>query len=207
MTIHKSYVEQKACVNCKHVLTVWDYEYYCYFEKEKPSTELRRSSVNVDTDLEVEDVGFCQRYKMNPEAFSDATKAKNAITGAIKYFEDDMVYNEIKEAFNFEVVTNGESVTGILCPENGQHLTLMSDDGFSIFPVEKPLAITLTPGTDINLQNNYVYISESRELTVSTSDWPTDKHWKIALVILRYAARQPYRIISYDGRIGNEYGF
>jgi hypothetical protein len=86
MTIHKSYIEQKACRNCKHVFKLFDYdmddEYYCYFEKEKPDYNPRVSKVAVDADLEVEDVGFCQRYKMDPDAFSDATKAKNSIIGA-----------------------------------------------------------------------------------------------------------------------------
>lgn len=96
----------------------------------------------------------------------------------------------IRETFNFTVSSNGSVITGILSPDNGHpDLTLFFSDGFTILVATPPKTIVLTPGSDDIPQENFVYIPKSTKvLTVSTSDWPTAEHIKVAGVILRTAS-------------------
>lgn len=96
----------------------------------------------------------------------------------------------IRESFDFRVTSDGATITGSLEPTNGHpDLTLIFSDDFFIFDTSPVATITLTPGTDTNPQINYVYIPQSTKLlTISTSDWPTTQHVKVAVILLKSAA-------------------
>lgn len=96
----------------------------------------------------------------------------------------------IKEEFTFIPSSNGTVITGSLQREGGGDLTAFYSTGIHIFDTTPALTVTLTAGTDTIPVKNYVYIPESTKLlTVSTSDWPTTEHIKIADVVLQSAAR------------------
>lgn len=95
-----------------------------------------------------------------------------------------------RESFDFIISSDGATITGFLSPSNGHpNLNMMFSDGFTTLDTTPPAEITLTPGTDTNPQNNFVYIPKTTKvLTVSTSGWPTPEHIKVSTVFLRAAA-------------------
>jgi hypothetical protein len=112
----------------------------------------------------------------------------------VKGQPDDTVINFwngiFRETIDFTVSSNGTVVTGSLSPENGHDdMTMMFSDGFTMLTTTPPATIVLIAGTDTNPQANYVYIPISTKvLTVSTSDWPTTEHIKVAEIGLRSAS-------------------
>lgn len=96
----------------------------------------------------------------------------------------------IRESFDFTVTAAGGVITGSLEEGDGGggDLTMMFHDGLAIFDCTPAATIVLTAGTDIAPQENFIYIPDStRVLTLSTSEWPTDEHIKIANVLLQSA--------------------
>lgn len=95
-----------------------------------------------------------------------------------------------RESFEFTVTSNGTTVTGSLQPSgSATELTMIFSGSLYHFATSPPVLITLTPGTDTNLQANYVYVLEStKALTLSTSGWPATEHIKVAHVVLKSAA-------------------
>lgn len=103
---------------------------------------------------------------------------------------DNFWNGTIRESFSFTVTEAGGVVTGTLdTQETGNdYLTYIFEDGLYLQDVSTPPTITLTPGTDTAPATNYVYILEStKALTVSTSDWPSVEHIKIATIVLQSA--------------------
>jgi hypothetical protein len=96
----------------------------------------------------------------------------------------------VRESLDFLITEYAGVVTGTLTASDGSpELTLVFSDGYYLIDVDPGATITLTPGTDANPQTNYVYIPKSTKvLTVSTSDWATGEHVKIARVVLRSAS-------------------
>ncbi len=96
----------------------------------------------------------------------------------------------IRESFDFTVSSDGITITGTLeNSDNIRDLTLMFSDGFTMFDTTPAATLTLTAGTDINPQANYVYIDQAtKTLQLNTGDWPTVEHTRIAYLLLRSAA-------------------
>lgn len=105
-----------------------------------------------------------------------------------------------RETIDFTVSSSGGVITGTLQPDNGHDdMTMFFSDGLSILDTSPALTIVLTAGTANNPQENLIYIPKSTKvLTLSTSDWPTAEHIKVANVVLRTAA-----ITESDGVLGN----
>jgi hypothetical protein len=97
-----------------------------------------------------------------------------------------------REAFDFRVTSNGTVITGTLTPTNGHDdmTMIFSDVDFQLLDTNPGATITLTAGTDSNLQGNFVYIPVSTKvLTLSTSSFPTDtEHIRVAEVRCASAA-------------------
>jgi hypothetical protein len=95
-----------------------------------------------------------------------------------------------REPFDFIVTESGGVITGTLTPQNGHpNMTMLFSDGFKTLDTNPGATVTLTAGTDINPQVNYVYIPRTTKvLTISTSDWPITEHIKVAEVLLQSAA-------------------
>lgn len=118
--------------------------------------------------------------------------------GEIFVTSRDDIYNTLqnfwngvfRESFDFLVTSNGTTITGSLSPSNGHDdMTMIFSDGFTMLDTNPAATITLTPGTSTVPQINYVYIPKSTKvLTVSTSDWTTEEHIKVATILLRDAA-------------------
>ncbi len=106
-----------------------------------------------------------------------------------------------RESFDFLVTESGGTITGSLSPTNGHDdMTMIFSDGLTLLDTSPAATITLTGGTDINPQINYVYIPQSTKvLTLSTSDWPTTEHIKVATIVLRTATAT-----SADGALRNQ---
>jgi len=67
-------------------------------------------------------------------------------------------------------------------------MTMIFSDGLAILDTSPATTISLTPGTDTIPQMNYVYIPQTTKvLTISTSEWPTAEHIKVAQVYLKSA--------------------
>ena len=95
----------------------------------------------------------------------------------------------IRETFEFPITSNGSVITGTLQRVGGGDLTLIFTDGLSTFDCTPPATIALTPGTDTNPGNNFVYILKStKALTLSTAGWPVEEHAKISDSFLKSAA-------------------
>lgn len=103
----------------------------------------------------------------------------------------DNFWNGIfRETFDFLVTESGGVITGTLTPSNGHpNMTMIFSDGeFFTLDTDPGATITLTAGTDANPQTNYIYVpSSTKVLTLSTSDWPTTEHIKVAQVLLQTA--------------------
>jgi hypothetical protein len=113
------------------------------------------------------------------------------ITSNINEMFDDAWDGSIIESFDFTVSSNGTTVTGRLRNADNTRKTVIqfSTGLYTIDTVTTPYTIELIPGTDANLSTNFVYIPEStKNITVSTSGWPTDEHAKVAEINLQSAA-------------------
>jgi len=107
-----------------------------------------------------------------------------------------------RESFDFLVSSDGATITGSLSPSNGHpDMTMMLSDGFTMLDTSPAIDIVLTAGSDAIPQANYVYIPKStKDLTVSTSDWPSNvEHIKVAQIVLRSAAAT-----KLDGALRNQ---
>jgi hypothetical protein len=126
------------------------------------------------------------------------------IVGTVGTYQDTVsnFWNgTFRETFDFLVTSNGTTVTGSLSPSNGNDdMTMMFSDGFTMLTTTPAATITLTPGPDNDPAINYVYIPRSTKvLTVSTTDWPTAEHIKVATIVLRSAAKT-----QTDGALRNQ---
>jgi hypothetical protein len=92
----------------------------------------------------------------------------------------------MRESFDFRITSDGATVTGTLTPTNGHpDETMMFSDGFTMLDTDPGATIILTPGTDENPQENFVYILKTAKvLALSTSDFPVAQHIKIAHISL-----------------------
>lgn len=96
----------------------------------------------------------------------------------------------LREPFDFNVTSNGSTITGNLNPDNGNEvLTMIFSDGLTLLDVTPAATVILTAGTDSNPQFSFVYIPISTKvLTASTSNWANEEHIKVATVVLRTAS-------------------
>lgn len=90
------------------------------------------------------------------------------------------------ETIDFTVTSNGTTITGSLEQSGTGDLTMVFSDGSSTFDCTPAATVSLTAGSDTAPQKNFVYIlqSDKTQMTVSTSDWPSEEHIKIAEVVL-----------------------
>ncbi len=95
-----------------------------------------------------------------------------------------------RESFDFRITSSGTVITGTLTPTNGHpNMTMLFSDGFTMLDTDPSATIVLTPGTDTNPQQNFIYILKSEKvLRVSTSGWPTTEHIRVADTYLQSAA-------------------
>lgn len=108
-------------------------------------------------------------------------------------------HGSFSTTIDFTISSDGATITGSLEADGGGDLEMFFSDHFTILDCTPACTVTLTPGTDTNPQENFVYILQSTKvLTVSTSDWPTTEHIKIANCLLRTAATT-----ETDGALGN----
>jgi hypothetical protein len=122
-------------------------------------------------------------------ADNDSGQIIVSITRDVSYTFNNFWNGTFRETFDFRTVSNGTTIKGYIKPANGHDdMTAIFSDGFYIFDTSPADTIVLTAGTDINPQTNYVYVPKSTKvLTVSTSDWPTTEHIKVAQVALQTA--------------------
>lgn len=94
-----------------------------------------------------------------------------------------------RETYDFRITESGGIITGTLTPANGHaNMTMLFSDGFTMLDTDPSATIELIAGTDANPQKNYVYIPQStKELTISTTGFPTNEHIKVAEVLLQSA--------------------
>lgn len=87
------------------------------------------------------------------------------------------------------VTSDGVTITLSYQKDPTGDMTLFFSTGVYILDCTPALTITLTAGTDIAPQQNYVYILEStKALTVSTSDWPSVEHVPVGTFLCESAA-------------------
>lgn len=95
----------------------------------------------------------------------------------------------IREAFDFLVTSDGATITGSLEREGGGDCTMIFSDGASILDCTPEQTITLIPGTNTIPIKNFIYITKAtKTIEVSTTDWPTEEHIRIADVVLQSAS-------------------
>lgn len=89
------------------------------------------------------------------------------------------------ETFDALVTSDGATVTLSLEQAGGGDLNMRFSDGITLLDCTPAKTVVLTPGSDTAPTENYVYIPISTKvLTVSTSDWPTEEHIKVAFVLV-----------------------
>lgn len=95
----------------------------------------------------------------------------------------------ILEENNITVTSNGAVSFLAIEQLGGGDLTIVFSDGFFVFDSSPPATIILTSGSDTSPQINFVYISQlTKQLTVSTSNFPLLEHAPIATVLCQSAA-------------------
>ena len=116
------------------------------------------------------------------------------------------------ENYNFTVSSNGSLVTGYLSGDiTPDFLTMNFSDGLLLLDVSPAQTVPLIPGTDSIPQLQYVYIPKStKQLTVSTSFWPTEEHIAVAKIVLQSAAKTytdgALRNQNFNDNVANYYG-
>lgn len=111
--------------------------------------------------------------------------------GRVDDIGDNFLNSLVVESFDFNVTSNGSTVTGSLTKTGGgDNLTLRYSTGYQTLSVNPAKTVTLIAGTDSNPQLQYVYIPISTKvLTVSISGYPTNEEFiPIAKIGLRSAA-------------------
>lgn len=120
----------------------------------------------------------------------------NAGTSAIIYNAEEIAIN----AQNFYigstlndvsavVTSDGVTITLTYQQDPTGDMTLFFSTGTYILDCTPALTVSLTAGTDISPQINYVYVLEStKALTVSTTAWPATEHVPVATVLCQSAA-------------------
>lgn len=104
----------------------------------------------------------------------------------------DAFNGAILESYTAPIVSSGGSITLVLDNEQepGEGLSLIFDAGLSQFAT--PASVTLTPGTDVAPELNYVYIPQDTEvLTTSLVGFPdpnTGQYVPVATVLCQSAA-------------------
>lgn len=116
----------------------------------------------------------------------------------------DIVHNSFNDIFlesmKFTVTSNGTTTTGSIQRNGGGDLTMQFSSGFSTLDCTPAATVTLTAGTAIVPQTNYVYVPKSTGvLTASTSGWPSDEHIKVSEVACRTSA-----LTQSDGVLRNQ---
>lgn len=83
------------------------------------------------------------------------------------------------------MISDGTTITGTLLNVDPlRDLTLIYSDGFyTLDTTSTPKTLVLTQGSSDIIQMNYIFIDyATKTLQVSTSDFPSDQHTKIAVV-------------------------
>lgn len=123
-------------------------------------------------------------------------------TGANQVSLDDMpegdsayyTYNSwngtIKEMFDATISSDGVTVTMSIEKSGTGDLTYQFSSGTAIYDCTPADTITLTVGTDISPQSNWIYLLQTAPTTLvkSTSSWPSAEHIKIAYFFVQSAA-------------------
>ncbi len=105
------------------------------------------------------------------------------------------------ETMTATVTSDGATITLSLEKLGTGDLTMFFSDGFTILDTTPAATIALTAGSDIAPQKNYVYVLQSTKvLTISTSDWPSTEHIKVAEVVAQSAST-----VNIDGVLVNRY--
>jgi len=113
-----------------------------------------------------------------------------SITRDVYNIFNDAHDGSFMETIKFVVTSDGATVTGSLTnsADSGRDLTMVFSDGFTTLDTTPAATIALTAGTDIAPQRGYVYVLQStKALTLSTSEWPTAEHIKVADVFIQSA--------------------
>ena len=95
------------------------------------------------------------------------------------------------EKFHADVTESGGTVTLNLEQSGGGDLLMRFSSGNNVFDCTPKATATLTIGSDISPQVNFIYILESDQanMTVSTSGWPAGvEHIKVAFCFVPSAA-------------------
>lgn len=94
-----------------------------------------------------------------------------------------------RESIDFLITSSVGVVTGTLTPAGtNTDMTCIFSDGLHLLDTSPSATVQLVPGTDTAPVFNYVYVPISTKvLTVSTSDWPSEEHIKVASVVLQSA--------------------
>lgn len=107
-----------------------------------------------------------------------------AATTANGYFN-----GSILEAADFQVSSDGATITATLEQDGGGDLSLFFSTGVFVLDCTPAASVTLTAGTDTSPTLNYVYVPISTKvLTRSTSGWPAEEYIPIAIVLCESAA-------------------
>ena len=98
------------------------------------------------------------------------------------------------------MTSDGATITLSLEQSGTGDLTLNFSSGQSTFDCTPAATIALTAGSQSSPQDNFVYILESTlALTVSTTQWPTAEHAKVAFTQVQTAA-----LVNTDGALINQ---
>ncbi len=105
------------------------------------------------------------------------------------------------------VTAAGGVITLSIEKSGGGNLTAIFFDGYFEW-VTAPDTITLTAGSDISPQINYIYLLQSTKvLTVNTSDFPSAEHIPVAVVLCQSAASLqtdgPYKMHAWTDHVEN----
>lgn len=99
------------------------------------------------------------------------------------------VQGTFREMFDALVTSDGATITMSLEQSGGGDLTMQLSDGLSILDCTPADTIALNAGSTTVPQANYVYVPQSTKvLTVSTSDWPSSEHVRVAYICVLSAA-------------------
>ena len=110
------------------------------------------------------------------------------------------------ESARVDVTSNGAVITLSVEKQGGGDLTAVFSDGYYLYDTTPPTTITLTAGSNISPQLNYVFVPQSTKvLTVSTVGWPITEHVPIATVLCQSAAsvqtKGPYKVHAWTDHV------
>ena len=149
------------------------------FVYDDSANRMTADSLTLGVDLDLNYMQSCDAENEKPGTDANGLMFCDSIAST------DFWNGTFAESFDATVTESGGTVTLTVQQSPTGDLTKQFSSGHSTLDCTPACTQTLTAGTDAVPTENYVYVLESTgAITLSTTDWPTTEHIRIAFVLV-----------------------